>query len=1183
VPDDRSPFQGLGFYTEADAKWFFGRESERKIILAHVRTTRLTVFYAESGVGKSSLLRAGVAARLRELTVQSTGSRRSPRFVPVVFSAWRDDPVADLISEIERQARALLNGTHEDDMPSLAGAGLAAAIRAAASALDATLVIILDQFEEHFSYRLGGRDPGHLANELAQCINAVDVPGNFLIAVREDAYGRLGDLFGGRVNNVYSNYLHLEYLSRDAARDAIEKPVAIYNAEHDEDEAIQLEDDLPDTVLDQVRRGNLELGERRSDRNGGGDGSGRNADEIETPFLQLVMARLWECERAHGSRVLRHTTLDGELGGAETIVRNHVSRALAGLAGQQLETATDIFRALVTPSGVKVAHTADDLARMTGHPPDVVSSVLRQLYEERILRAVDPAPGTTEGRYEIFHDRLAAPILDWRAQQESARLERDKESAELEAKTQRTQARRFKRQARTTLVLAISLLILLIAVGVLLLYARDKSASASKERAEATYFGLTSRAESQLTSRPDVSLMLYLAAYRESPQPVAERNLIATLEYIERSGSIGVLHGHTDAVESIAFSPTQPILASASGDRTVRLWSVSSRAREPLGRPLRASGPLYSVAFAPNGRLLASGSFNDIILWSIRRHAEQASIGDDGGAITSVAFSRDGTMLAAGNANGTVLLWNVVTHTRKLLAVPGSEPVRGIAFSSRGNVLATTSKIGVLLWNVATGARLGPPLSAQTGVASQTGALYCLAFSPDGETLADAGANGVIDLWDLATGSQSPTVLPGQSTVNSIAFSPNGQVLAAGGNGPTVLWDVASQRQIGEPLVRQRGVVNSVAFSPSGTMFASAGADRTISLWDYPVVRPFGIPLVSRTAKIDTAAISPNGLEIASGGDDGQIFISNRRTGRPDRVIRVTGTNVGRVHDLAFNPAGDILASAYQDGTIRLWAPVTGTPVGAPLRGHTGPVFSIAFDHTGTRLVSGGLDGTVRLWNVRTQAELGRPMRGDFGAVYAVAFSPDGRVIASGGDSRSIRLWNARTEMPVDPPLIAQDDAIFSLAFSPDGHVLASGDAGDTIRLWDIGAHDYALVHILTGNSNYVRSVAFSPDGATLASGSSDATVRLWDVKTGTELGPPGVGDSASVESVAFSSKGQFLASGSADGTVRLWPTINLPASFADLRGQVCSFLGAGLSTAEWSQYAPNIPYQQTCPRTTPS
>ena len=517
MAEPRSPFQGLGFYTEDDARWFFGRATERKIILAHLRTARLTLLYAESGVGKSSLLRAGVAARLRELAMQNIHASRSPKFVPLVFSAWKDDPVEDLIAEIRRQVHVLRPASNgAGPAASAPDGGLAEAIATAGSALDATLVIILDQFEEHFSYRLTSDRPDRLADELAQCVNSPTVPANFLIAVREDAYGGLGDLFSGRISNVYNNYLHLEYLTREAALEAIEKPVEIYNADHPEQEQIALDEDLADAVLDEVKRGNIELGTRRADRDGG-TWPGANADEIETPFLQLVMTRLWECELAKGSRVLRTETLNDELGGAETIVRNHVDRALTGLAGEELEAATDIFHDLVTPSGVKVAHTARDLAQMSAHSETTVGAVLDRLYEERIVRAVDPAPGSGQARYEIFHDRLAAPILDWRQQRENARLDRARERAEQEAEVQRTQARRFKRRARIMFALAVGLLVLLVAVAALLGYARHQTDTASRERHQATYFGLTSSANSQLATRPDVSLLLYLAAYNQSP------------------------------------------------------------------------------------------------------------------------------------------------------------------------------------------------------------------------------------------------------------------------------------------------------------------------------------------------------------------------------------------------------------------------------------------------------------------------------------------------------------------------------------------------------------------------------------------------------------------------------------------------------------------------------------------
>jgi WD40 repeat protein len=1184
--DHRSPFQGLGFYTEADAKWFFGRMTERKIILAHLRTARLTLLYAESGVGKSSLLRAGVAARLRELAERGNGRGRSPKFVPVVFSAWKDEPVQDLIAEIERQVRPLIPDAHpQDDLRDATESGLAAAIARASASLNATLVIILDQFEEHFSYRAGAARPDLLADELAHCINSPDVRANFLIAVREDAYGGLGDLFGGRIGNVYSNYLHLEYLTRDAGREAIEQPVAVYNAQHPEDQPMALEHDLADAVLGEVRRGNLELGARRPDRDGGGSRLGADADAIETPFLQLVMSRMWECERARGSLVLRRATLDGDLGGAEAIVRNHVSHAFAGLAGEELEAATDFFQALVTPSGAKVAHTAADLAQMTGHPEATVASVVRRLYEERILRAVDPAPGTTQARYEIFHDRLAAPILDWREEQENARLKQAALIAERDAETQRIQARRFKRRARVTLALSLGLLILLVTVVALLQYARDQSATAGREKraalrdtAAATSFALTTRADSQLSSRPDVSLLLDLAAYAERPQTVAARNLAATLAAVQLSGAAGVLNGHTGAVESVAFSPAGGLLASASSDRTIRFWKATAGAHYPLGHPLRAGGPLYSAAFAADGQTLASGGFDKVILWNVPRRTQERVLPYDGGAVTSVAFSDRGQTFAAGGSDGTVLLWNSVTHARRVLPVPGGQAVRSVAFSPDGHVLAVGASSEVALFDVAGGHQLGQPLTGPTG------SVYSVAFSPDGGTVAGAGSSGTIVLWNPATHDERPPRLAGQNPIYSLAFSPDGRALAAGADGATAVWSLTDHRQLqnGEPLTGHRGAVYSVAFSHDGATLASGGADGTIILWPYPVGRRFGEPLIVRRDAVDSLAISPDGQLIASGDHGGAIWISRRSGGPPEHVVRA---HAGQVDDLRFDPAGGLLAAAYADGTIGLWDAATGAPVGRRLRGDAGigAVLSIAFNQTGTMLAAGGSDGTVRLWDMRNRTELGRPLAGNFGAVYAVAFSPDGGVIASGGTGRVIRLWDTGTRSPLDPPLIAQDDAVFSLAFAPHGRLLAAGGADDDVHLWRIGRRSDTLVRTLTGDSSYVRSVAFSPDGTTLASGSTDNSARLWDVATGTELGSPLNADTESVEKVVFSSDGDLLLTASVDRTVRLWQAGPTRISFAALRAEVCGFVGAGLSTVEWSQYAPGIHFRRTCPRTTPS
>ena len=218
--------------------------------------------------------------------------------------------------------------------------------------------MILDQFEEYFLYRRLEENEGRFADQVARCINRPDLQANFLISIREDAYARLGDAFRGHIGNVYGNFLHLEYLNSEQARDAIEKPIERTNALHPEVEEFGIESELVDAVLRQVRR--------RKFAEGDGDGSStawadaNDTAEIETTYLQLVMKRLWEEETRAGSHMLQLETL-GRLGGASHHHRYH-DPSMAALTPDQQTGAASIFRFLVTRAGTKIALTARDLA-----------------------------------------------------------------------------------------------------------------------------------------------------------------------------------------------------------------------------------------------------------------------------------------------------------------------------------------------------------------------------------------------------------------------------------------------------------------------------------------------------------------------------------------------------------------------------------------------------------------------------------------------------------------------------------------------------------------------------------------------------------------------------------------------------------------------------------------------------
>jgi hypothetical protein len=422
-----SPYKGLANYTEQDAALFFGREREREIIIANFKARRLTLLYGESGVGKSSLLRAGVMADLRETARRNLDDLGTPEHVPIVFSAWSDDPVAGLAAAI-RDAVDDLVGEAEDspDPESLAGV-----VDRAAERTDADLLVILDQFEEYFLYHPSEDGPGTFAAQFPELVNGRDVQANFLVSIREDALAKL-DRFKREIPRLFDSSLRVDHLDAAAAREAIERPVDRYNAVADPTARVALGAGLVDAVIEQVRAGRVVLEQAGQGTLAPGGNGGAGADRIETPYLQLVMSRLWDVERVRRSATLQAATL-AELGGAQEIVRTHLDAALRGLDDRQRETAAALFHQLVTPSGSKIAHAVPDLAEYARRPDDEVRDLLEELSrpETRILRPVPPPPGE-EGppRYEIFHDVLAPSVLAWRTRQTAAqRLEEQRRAA----------------------------------------------------------------------------------------------------------------------------------------------------------------------------------------------------------------------------------------------------------------------------------------------------------------------------------------------------------------------------------------------------------------------------------------------------------------------------------------------------------------------------------------------------------------------------------------------------------------------------------------------------------------------------------------------------------------------------------------------------------------------------------
>jgi WD40 repeat protein len=283
--------------------------------------------------------------------------------------------------------------------------------------------------------------------------------------------------------------------------------------------------------------------------------------------------------------------------------------------------------------------------------------------------------------------------------------------------------------------------------------------------------------------------------------------------------------------------------------------------------------------------------------------------------------------------------------------------------------------------------------------------------------------------------------------------------------------------------------------------------------------------LAGHASTVAGVAFSPDGQTIATASQDGTVKLWRAADGKVLRTLQ----GADGMTSVAFAPDGQTLAAGSKDKTVRIWRMSDGQPV-RTLAGHSYMVQSVAYSRDGQTLASGSLDGTLKLWRAADGALL-RTLDGGGSSINEVAFAPDSATLAAALGNKTVRLWRVADGAALRT-LTGHTDIVHSVAFAPDGQTLASAAEDGTIRLWRVA--DGAALRTLAGHTDGVYAVAFSPDGSLLASGSYDETVRLWRAADGAALRTL-EGHKGSIQSLAFAPGGALLATGSSDDTVGLW------------------------------------------------
>jgi WD40 repeat protein len=1147
--DGRSPFPGLRPFDVDQRRVFFGRASEVQALVELLRSPaeragrRVLLVVGPSGCGKSSLVRAG----LLPVVADEPGWWVLPPLVPGA------DPVGALGRELAAGARPVgLDWTvgqvrERLDAGRLGELADELLLAAPGPGQRRRLLVVVDQFEE----LLTQATPVARAGFAELLRPALDNPIQVVATLRPEFLAQL--LASPELAGLPTRVSTLRPLRREALATVIKGPARLAGieveeqlverlvADTDSGEALPLLAFTLQQLADGVGRGGR-LSAARYEQLGGVQGalveqsnaalvdaraaSGRSSGEVIGGLLRLVTVdeqgrpTRWRVDRAElpepvrieldafVARRLLTTDTDND-----TIVLEVTHEAFLSAWPPLAGAITAAASALRMRRAVEQAATVWD---ENGRPSS-------RLWERGQLAAAVNDTGARIRPAGQSGSRLPSAVtsslprrplglLPWG----NRVLIADKVELSQRARTFLHASIRLdrRRRRRATTILSVLLVLAITAAGV----AVNQQRAAQHQQRVATAGGLVAQADAVRDSDPRTALLLGIAARHIDPNGETQASLVNTLT-------------------------ATPYAATLTGH----------------------SGPVFSVAFAADGRTLAALGGPSVILWDLTDHARPRRLGQPltghSEGVSSMALAPDGRTLATGGADQTVTLWDLTDRTQP---------------------------------------RLGRPLTGHSGGVSS------MAFAPDGRTLAVARFDQTVSLWDLADRGRPRRLgqpLPGHREGEmSVAFAPDGRTLATGNDDQTIsLWDLANPttrpRRLGQPLAGHGEGAVLMAFAPDGHTLAVGGADHMVTLWDLADrgrPRRLGQPLTGHSEGVISVAFAPDGRILAAGGGDraGMVSLWNLADrARPHRLDHPLAGHSDPVKSMAFTPDGRTLAVGSNEATVRLWDltdPTQPRRLGQLPTGHGIAEVSVAFAPDGRTLATGDSDQTVTFWDL---TDRGRPRR--LGQAHSdavdsafspMAFAPDGHTLAVGNSDQTVSMWHladrGRPRRLGEP--LTQSGAVNSVAFTPDGHTLAIGGDDHTVTLWHLAdrGRPRRLGQPLTHNAA-VTSVAFAPDGHTLATGSDDHTISLWDLANQNRprrLGQPITGHRGPVWSVAIAPDGHTLAAGSDDQTVSLWDLTELSNLRLHAVERACSLTQRGLDRDEWIRYVPGLPYQATCP-----
>ncbi|HEY7329153.1 MAG TPA: protein kinase [Gemmataceae bacterium] len=597
--------------------------------------------------------------------------------------------------------------------------------------------------------------------------------------------------------------------------------------------------------------------------------------------------------------------------------------------------------------------------------------------------------------------------------------------------------------------------------------------------------------------------------------------------------SRGILRCPVQEIRCLAFAPDGRTLAVVCQDeRVVRLWDVADRRWRAV--TATDTSAIIAIAFAANGRRLASLAGDTVRFWDTTTAASQGSLKAEPNTRALTFTSSGGFLLTAGS---TLQVWDVrndESPVRPVSSMAADATAVCLSLNREGRLVTGGDDGRVRLWKVSPDGTLTPDKTPFLRPPSG-GTVRCLDLAADSKTLL-VSQDGRVELWDLTSRHIRDTL---DDPVERAAFSPNGGVLATlGREGALRLWEPETWR-VARPAGQSLETVTSLVFSAEGRTLVTAGhgplrttrhyrgkvtfdtsawrrTSEALRFWDAASAQEQSADAPSEDVVVPPhlVACSPNDQLLATGAGDGSIRILDRQ--RKQWRMHVSVSEQARLYAQSFELARVLWTNSAPD-----------------YRRYGEGVLALAFAPDGKRLAAAGNRGSFRVFDCE-DGSMCCHWQGNAGGSTWLAFTNDCGVIGSCGNR--VCVWDANTGMLRTTLGADTDSPVLCGVLTPGKDILALGSKDGQIRLWDLQSGE--VRHLPGGHQNRVTCLAFSPDGKTLASAGWDQTVRLWNLAAGREVAVL-EGHKGRIHAVAFSPDGQTLASGGEidgeRGEVLLW------------------------------------------------